>query len=228
MKKIQTEIQTEIQTILNKLSKRQLQKICKRMGIKCPKRKRVIVNKLLQPLGAKYKIGGSVSSVSSVSSLLGKMELTDYSEKYIAILKKKIKDLDSEIDTLDGKERREKKEEKIKSEKKLCIIKAVNSLSEKYIRLLRVKLGLSPTASDSDYRRPKSKQIISDLEKHIVLMKQTNPPNDRWLQNEPTAVIKGIMTQIMTHTNIYFEGKDLSESEQFKTRCSRFNLKKKF
>jgi hypothetical protein len=225
MKKIQTEIQTEIQTILNKLSKRQLQKICKRMGIKCPKRKRVIVNKLLQPLGAKYKIGGSVSSVSS---LLGKMELTDYSEKYIAILKKKIKDLDSEIDTLDGKERRERREKKIKSEKKLCIIKAVNSLSEKYIRLLRVKLGRSPEASDSDYRRPDSKQIIEKLKEHIDLMKKTNPPNDRWLKNEPTAVIKGIMTQIMTPTNIYFEGKDLSESEQFKTRCSRFNLKKKF
>ena len=46
----------KIQTRLNKLSKRQLQKICKRMGIKCPKRKRDIVNKLLQPLEAKYKM----------------------------------------------------------------------------------------------------------------------------------------------------------------------------
>ena len=46
----------KIQTRLNKLSKRQLQKICKRMGIKCPKRKRDIVNKLLQPLETKYKM----------------------------------------------------------------------------------------------------------------------------------------------------------------------------
>ena len=29
----------KIQTRLNKLSKRQLQEICKRIGIKCPKRK---------------------------------------------------------------------------------------------------------------------------------------------------------------------------------------------
>ena len=57
-------IQTEIQTILNKLSKRQLQKICKRMGIKCPKRKRVIVNKLLQPLGAKYKFVNLFRSIT--------------------------------------------------------------------------------------------------------------------------------------------------------------------
>ena len=121
MKKIQTEIQTEIQTILNKLSKRQLQKICKRMGIKCPKRKRVIVNKLLQPLGAKYKIGGSVSS------LLGKMELTSvgYSEEYkkfleieIAILDKKIATLESEIETLDGKERKERTKKRTERTKK--------------------------------------------------------------------------------------------------------------
>ena len=46
----------KIQTRLNKLSKRQLQEICKRMGIKCPKRKRDIVNKLLQPLEIKYKM----------------------------------------------------------------------------------------------------------------------------------------------------------------------------
>ena len=46
----------KIQTILNKLSKRQLQEICKRIGIKCPKRKRDIVNKLLQPLEIKYKM----------------------------------------------------------------------------------------------------------------------------------------------------------------------------
>ena len=46
----------KIQTRLNKLSKRQLQEICKRIGIKCPKRKRDIVNKLLQPLGYKYKM----------------------------------------------------------------------------------------------------------------------------------------------------------------------------
>ena len=46
----------KIQTRLNKLSKRQLQEICKRMGIKCPKRKRDIVNKLLQPLEVKYKM----------------------------------------------------------------------------------------------------------------------------------------------------------------------------
>ena len=35
---------------------RQLQEICKRIGIKCPKRKRDIVNKLLQPLEVKYKM----------------------------------------------------------------------------------------------------------------------------------------------------------------------------
>ena len=35
----------KIQTRLNKLSKRQLQEICKRIGIKCPKRKRDIINK---------------------------------------------------------------------------------------------------------------------------------------------------------------------------------------
>ena len=46
----------KIQTRLNKLSKRQLQEICKRIGIKCPKRKRDIVNKLLQPLEVKYKM----------------------------------------------------------------------------------------------------------------------------------------------------------------------------
>ena len=46
----------KIQTRLNKLSKRQLQEICKRIGIKCPKKKRDIVNKLLQPLGYKYKM----------------------------------------------------------------------------------------------------------------------------------------------------------------------------
>jgi hypothetical protein len=46
----------KIQTRLNKLSKRQLQEICKRIGIKCPKRKRDIVNKLLQPLEIKYKM----------------------------------------------------------------------------------------------------------------------------------------------------------------------------
>ena len=46
----------KIQTILNKLSKRQLQEICKRIGIKCPKRKRDIVNKLLQPLEIKHKM----------------------------------------------------------------------------------------------------------------------------------------------------------------------------
>lgn len=46
----------KIQTRLNKLSKRQLQEICKRIGIKCPKRKRDIVNKLLQPLETKYKM----------------------------------------------------------------------------------------------------------------------------------------------------------------------------
>ena len=46
----------KIQTRLNKLSKRQLQEICKRMKIKCPKRKRYIVNKLLQPLETKYKM----------------------------------------------------------------------------------------------------------------------------------------------------------------------------
>tara|TARA_E500000178_G_scaffold99068_1_gene98500 strand:- start:106 stop:297 length:192 start_codon:yes stop_codon:yes gene_type:complete len=46
----------KIQLRLNSLSKHQLEKICKRMGIKCPKRKRDIVNKLLQPLEAKYKM----------------------------------------------------------------------------------------------------------------------------------------------------------------------------
>ena len=46
----------KIQIRLNKLSKHQLEKICKRMGIKCPKRKRDIVNKLLQPLETKYRM----------------------------------------------------------------------------------------------------------------------------------------------------------------------------
>jgi hypothetical protein len=224
-------IQTEIQTILNKLSKRQLQKICKRMGIKCPKRKRVIVNKLLQPLGAKYKIVNLL--LSKITLAPQAPQVPDYSDEYIAILDEKIENLDKQIKTLDGKDRRgkdrrEKKEEKIQSEKKLCIINAVNGYSIKYIGLLSKKLGQPLKVSNRNYRRPDSKLIISDLEKHIVLMKKTNPPNDRWLQNEPTAVIKGIMTQIMTPTNIYFEGKDLSESEQFKIRCSRFNLKKKF
>ena len=41
---------------LNNLTKKQLNKICKRMKIKCPNRKQDIVNKLLQPLGHQYKM----------------------------------------------------------------------------------------------------------------------------------------------------------------------------
>ena len=89
-------------------------------------------------------------------------------------------------------------------------------------------MGQLLTVPNRNYRRPESKEIIKKLKEHIVLMKQTNPPNDRWLQNEPTTVIKGIMTQIMTPTNIYFEVKELSEFVKQFARCSsRFNLKKK-
>ena len=41
---------------LNNLTKKQLNKICKRMKIKCPNRKQDIVNKLLQPLRYQYKM----------------------------------------------------------------------------------------------------------------------------------------------------------------------------
>ena len=41
---------------LNNLTKKQLKEICKRMKIKCPDRKRDIVNILLQPLETKYKM----------------------------------------------------------------------------------------------------------------------------------------------------------------------------
>lgn len=41
---------------LNNLTRKQLNEICKRMKIKCPDRKRDIVNILLQPLETKYKM----------------------------------------------------------------------------------------------------------------------------------------------------------------------------
>ena len=135
-------IQTEIQTILNKLSKRQLQKICKRMGIKCPKRKRVIVNKLLQPLGAKYKI------VNLLSKITLDPQVPDYSDEYTKVLDRKIKILASEIDTLKNKintfdrekraekrtELTKKRTEKRTEQKKLCIIEAIRQYLELYKR----------------------------------------------------------------------------------------------
>ena len=139
-------IQTEIQTILNKLSKRQLQKICKRMGIKCPKRKRVIVNKLLQPLGAKYKIVNLFRSITLLDPQAPQApqapqvpQVPDYSDEYEGVLERNIKTLKSEIDTLkekintfDRKKRAEKRTELTKKrtkkrteQKKLCIIEAI-------------------------------------------------------------------------------------------------------
>jgi len=46
----------KIQIRLNKLTKDQLEKICKRMKIKYPKKKQNIVNRLLNPLKSKYRV----------------------------------------------------------------------------------------------------------------------------------------------------------------------------
>ena len=164
MKKIQTEIQTEIQTILNKLSKRQLQKICKRMGIKCPKRKRVIVNKLLQPLGAKYKMFACMSD----DTCEGEGE-DKYSKKYKRSLETKrelLKDKSSDRSRL----------ELLQIRKEICNINTVNSITEKYLTTLTELLKFKN--SDRKHKgRLESKEFIISEEEWIKKFKQEYPPN---------------------------------------------------
>ena len=156
----------KIQTRLNKLSKRQLQEICKRIGIKCPKRKRDIVNKLLQPLGYKYKM---------FSACMGDEDTCEHKDKYS---KEYIHSLQTERDSLKQKEKTSDSArlKLLQIKKELCNIRTVNSITNQYLTTLKKLLNFK-NSDRNNKARLESKEIIISEEEWIKKFKQEYPPN---------------------------------------------------
>lgn len=185
----------KIQTRLNKLSKRQLQEICKRMKIKCPKRKRDIVNKLLQPLEVKYKMWECMGDDTCEGE-------DKYSDKYRQSLTTKIESL---------KEKRKKSDrlrlELLQIRKERCNINTVNSITDKYLTTLKELLNFKK--SDRKHKgRLESTEIIISEEEWIKKFKQEYPPN----VDLPNDFIKILLLRFQ---NIYVENSlDIKEFDE--------------
>lgn len=174
----------KIQTRLNKLSKRQLQEICKRMGIKCPKRKRDIVNKLLQPLGYKYKMLAACMRDDTCED--------KYSKEYRKSLETKRKILKPKAEINNRSQL-----ELLQIRKEICNIRTVNSITDEYLKTLKELLNFK--SSDRRHKgRLESKEIIISEEEWIKKFKQEYPPN----VDLPNDFIKILLLRFK---NIYVE-----------------------
>lgn len=185
----------KIQIRLNKLSKHQLEKICKRIGIKCPKRKLDIVNKLLQPLETKYKM----------LACMGGDDTCEDEDKYSKEYKKS-------LTTKKGENEKKKRSDRLQLEllqirKELCNIDTVNSITNQYLTTLKELLNFKK--SDRKHKgRLESTEIIISEEEWIKKFKQEYPPNVD-LPNDFIEIL------LLRFQNIYVENSlDLKEFDK--------------
>tara|TARA_Y200000002_G_C22602047_1_gene629988 strand:+ start:191 stop:859 length:669 start_codon:yes stop_codon:yes gene_type:complete len=152
---------------LKKMSITDLRLICKKLRIKCPKQKKDIVDKLLQPLGYKYKMFFSDCIKDDTCENNNK-----YSKDYLDLLIEERNILKSKSEKSDAT-----KLKLLKIKKEICNIKFVKEIFKEYLN--KVKNLLSFKRSDrKNNTRLESKEFIEKEEAKMIKLKELYPPND--------------------------------------------------